>query len=112
MCNPAPLKAELPLKVQLVTVELRPYIPPPNLAELPLKVQLVTVGEDEKLHIPPPIPLFILAELSLKVQLVTVGEDWLLNIPPPYLCWPEDALAFPTVTVNPSNTAALVKLLE
>ncbi len=58
-------------KMQLVSVgeESRLHIPPPVLAELPENVQLVSVGEEEsQLDIPPP-------ELPEKVQLVSVGEE-------------------------------------
>ena len=54
----------------------------PQVAELPEKVQLVTVGEESSLYIPPPEPP---AELPEKVQLVTVGEEEPLHIPPPCL---------------------------
>ena len=98
---PPPKAAELPEKVQLVTVgeDWLLYIPPPLvLVLLPEKEQLVTVGEAElALNIPPPLLLALLPE---KEQLVTVGEDWLLYIPPPL-----PPSAFPPVMVKPSRMA-------
>ena len=52
---------------------LKLVIPPPVKAEFPLKIQLVTVGLLIKLFIPPPVLRPTMAVFSVKKQLVTVG---------------------------------------
>src|SRR6516165_4598634 len=59
-------------------------MPPPYLpAELPDRVQLVSVSVPW-LKIPPPWPKAVLVELPDKVELVSVSVPW-LQIPPPLL---------------------------
>ena len=68
----------------MATEEILVTPPPPWLAELPVKVQLVSVGEEELLFIPPPWPPEEADELPLKVHPVSKGEDEvMLYIPPP-----------------------------
>ena len=96
--------AELPVKIQLITVGLLEtlHIPAPMLlAELPVKIQLITVGLLLfELHIPPPS----LAELPVKIQLITVGLLESLYIPLPFQPLPE-------VMVKPSRVAVASRLV-
>ena len=80
VCIPPPKPyfpvAQLPLKVQLVSVGLLASLsipPPAQPAELPLNVQFVSLGLEEALCIPPPL-YSPAAKLPLNVQLVNVGS--------------------------------------
>jgi hypothetical protein len=82
---PPPAGAELPEKVQLVSVGeddwLQVMPPPLELAELYENEHCVSVGEDRKQFIPPPSPA--VASLSEKAQSVRIGEDCPQYIAPP-----------------------------
>ena len=80
---PAPVSAELAVKMQSVSVGLLDElcIPPPReRAAFPLIVQLDRIGLLLSLDIPPPC----FAQFPLKVQLANIGRLLLrLHIPPP-----------------------------
>ena len=84
MSTAPPVALELPMKVQLVNIELAEVFstaPPKFVAELLENVQLVSVGLEVKtLVIAPPMFEAVLLE---NVQLLTVGLDAMLYIPPP-----------------------------
>ena len=103
---PPPEPAELPEKVQSISVEEESEamnIPPPLLlAEFAEKVLLVSVGkEEDTMSIPPPLAP---AELPEKAQFANVGDEFSNHMPPPPFAGLA-AFAFPPITVNPSSVA-------